>query len=73
MRVRPVSGQTRAGVAGGDLDETKTNMDGIGGKDGKSLGDAGDDEEKFNRMINLDMEEQRKNIKIKRDEYIRKK
>lgn len=36
-------------------------------------GDGGDDEEKFNRMINLDMEEQRKNIKIKRDEYIRKK
>lgn len=24
-------------------------------------------------MINLDMEEQRKNIKIKRDDYIRKK
>ena len=51
MRVRPVSGQTRAGGAGGDLDETKTNMDGIGGKDGKSLGDAGDDEEKFNRIL----------------------
>jgi hypothetical protein len=36
-------------------------------------GDGADDEEKFNRMINLDMEEQRKNIKIKRDEYIRRK
>lgn len=78
VRVRPVSGQTRAG--GGDLDETKTNLDGGNaggaGKDGKSLmmgGDGGDDEEKFNRMINLDMEEQRKNIKIKRDEYIRRK
>jgi len=57
VRVRPVSGQTRAG-AGGDLDETKTQLDGA--KDGKSLmmgGDGGDDEEKFNRMINLDMEE----------------
>ena len=72
VRVRPVSGQTRAGA--GELDETKTNMD---AKDGKSLmmggGEGGDDEEKFNRMINLDMEEQRKNIKIKRDEFIRRK
>ena len=56
------------------MDETKTNLD---GKDGKSLmmglGEGGDDEEKFNRMINLDMEEQRKNIKIKREEFIRRK
>lgn len=75
VRVRPVSGQTRAG--GDNLDETKTNLDGGNGKDGKSMmmggGDANDDEEKFNRMINLDMEEQRKNIKIKRDEYLRRK
>jgi len=35
--------------------------------------EGGDDEEKFNKMINLDMEEQRKNIKIKREEFIRKK
>lgn len=28
-------------------------------------GDGGEDEEKFNKMINLDMEEQRKNIKTK--------
>jgi hypothetical protein len=74
VRVRPVSGMTR-----GDNDETKTNnMDGAGTTTaaGKSLlmgGDAQDDEEKFNRMINLDMEEQRKNIKLKRDEAIRKK
>ncbi len=72
VRVRPVSGQTR----GGDLDETKTNnMDGATG--GKSLMMGGvdptDDEEKFNKMINLDMEEQRKNIKLKREEFIRKK
>ena len=70
VRVRPVSGQTRHGGPG-DLDETKTNIE-AGGKEGK-VTDAGDDEEKFNRMINLDMEEQRKNIKIKRDEYIRRK
>ena len=42
-------------------------MQGLGGADGL------DDEEKFNRMINLDMEEQRKNIKIKRDDFIKRK
>ena len=68
IRVRPVSGMTRAGA--GELDETKTNLD----AGGKSLAAEGnDDEEKFNKMINLDMEEQRKNIKVKRDEYIRRK
>lgn len=73
IRVRPVSGQTRAG-GGNDLDDTKTNLDMKG--DAKSLlmgGDGNDDEEKFNKMINLDMEEQRKNIKFKREEFIRRK
>ena len=28
-------------------------------------GDQHEDEEKFNKMVNLDMEEQRKNIKVK--------
>ena len=72
VRVRPVSGQTRGGA---DLDETKTNNNmEAGTNQGKSLMMAGeaDDEEKFNKMINLDMEEQRKNIKLKRDEFIRK-
>ena len=73
VRVRPVSGQTR----GGDLDETKTNNNDGGNAGGKSLMMGGvdptDDEEKFNKMINLDMEEQRKNIKLKREEFIRKK
>jgi len=32
-----------------------------------------DDEEKFNKMINLDMEEQRRNIKVKKDEFNRRK
>ena len=36
------------------------------------LNEAGDDEEKFNNMINLDMEEQRKNIKNLREEFLRK-
>lgn len=73
VRVRPVSGQTR----GGDLDETKTNNNDGATAGGKSLMMGGidptDDEEKFNKMINLDMEEQRKNIKLKREEFIRKK
>ena len=76
VRVRPVSGMTR-----GDMDETKTNntLDAVtntnnaGGKSMMMAGDGADDEEKFNRMINLDMEEQRKNIKLKRDEAIRRK
>lgn len=63
---------------GGDMDETKTNnnLDAATNNGGKSLlmaGDGADDEDKFNRMINLDMEEQRKNIKLKRDEAIRRK
>jgi hypothetical protein len=37
------------------------------------FGEQTDDEEKFNKMINIDMEEQRKNIKIKREDFIRKK
>ena len=63
IRVRPVSGVTR-----GDQEETKTNAaDGYVHFPAKSMlgGEQGDDEEKFNKMINLDMEEQRKNIKIK--------
>jgi hypothetical protein len=73
VRVRPVSGQTRGGA---DLDETKTNNDGTAGGKSLMLGggvDPTDDEEKFNKMINLDMEEQRKNIKLKREEFIRRK
>lgn len=62
IRVRPVSGVTK----GGDMEETKTNNDYIHYPVGKSMlmsGDGGEDEEKFNKMINIDMEEQRKNIK----------
>ena len=63
IRVRPVSGVTR----GGDLEETKTNADFAAVHNPvKSMllgADGGEDEEKFNKMINIDMEEQRKNIK----------
>ncbi len=62
IRVRPISGVTR-----GDLEETKTNVEQQTHFNAKSIlmNEPGDDEEKFNKMINIDMEEQRKNIKIK--------
>lgn len=60
IRVRPNSGVTR-----GDQEETKTNQDYIHYPAKSMMGDAPDEEEKFNKMINLDMEEQRKNIKYK--------
>lgn len=60
IRVRPISGITR-----GDMEETKTNVDYIHYPVKSMLmgGDQAEDEEKFNKMINIDMEEQRKNIK----------
>lgn len=61
IRVRPVSGITRAD------EETRTEMAHFNAKSMlmAGSGEPGDDEEKFNKMINLDMEEQRKNIKVK--------
>jgi len=52
IRVRPVSGVTK-----GDNEDNKTNAE--TGYYAKNLlmGDQQDDEEKFNKMINLDMEE----------------
>jgi hypothetical protein len=32
-----------------------------------------DDEDKFNKMMNIEMEEQRKKIKLQKDDAIRKK
>lgn len=61
IRVRPVSGVTRVG----DFEETKTNIDYMH-YPMKSMimgADQVEDEEKFNKMINLDMEEQRREIK----------
>ena len=61
IRVRPISGVTRA-----DNEETKTNAEQTHFiAKSMLMNDQGDDEEKFNKMINLDMEEQRKNIKVK--------
>jgi hypothetical protein len=62
IRVRPISGITK-----GDMEETKTNADYIHYPVKSMLmgGDQEENEEKFNKMINLDMEEQRKNIKTK--------
>ena len=65
IRVRPMSGVTR-----GDNDETKTNADQQQNfhypvKSMLMGGDNAEDEEKFNKMMNLEMEEQRKNIKSK--------
>ena len=55
IRVRPISGVT--GKEGGDERQSehvsRNNL--IGG-----LGEPTDDEDKFNKMINLEMEEQRK-------------
>lgn len=63
IRVRPMSGVTR----GGDQDETKTNADNqfVHYPTKMMMSDPADDEDKFNKMINIDMEEQRKNIKSK--------
>ena len=59
IRVRPASGVTRAD------EETRTEMAHFNAQSMLMVGEPGDDEEKFNKMINLDMEEQRKNIKVK--------
>jgi len=36
-------------------------------------GENDNDEEKFNKMVNLDMEDQRKKIKVQKDEFERRK
>lgn len=44
-----------------------------GGGGGGLIGEPTDDEDKFNKMMNLEMEEQRKKIKVQRIEAERKK
>jgi len=61
IRVRPVSG-----VARPEQDDAKTND-----PTQKFVSDTGDDDEKFNKNMVLDMEEQRKGIKAKREEMER--
>lgn len=58
IRVRPVSGITR-----GDFEETKTAVDVNFQNRGFGV-DNNDDEKESNNMINIDMDEQRRNIKL---------
>jgi hypothetical protein len=64
IRVRPISGTTHK-----DDDKSEHISRGNLMENG-SVG--GDDEEKFNKMVNLEMEDQRKRIKLQREEVERK-
>jgi len=66
FRVRPVSGVTGSG-------NEERQSEHISRKDlpvasGGGAGEAADDEDKFNKMMNLEMEEQRKKIKTQRQD-----
>ena len=67
IRVRPVSGITHK-----DGDDKSEHISRGNLLDNMSVG-GGDDEEKFNKMVNLEMEDQRKRIKVQREEIERKK
>lgn len=70
FRVRPVSGVTGSGNDDRQSEHfSRNNMPQGGGM----LGEPTDDEDKFNKMIALEMEEQRKEIKRQRIEQERKK
>jgi hypothetical protein len=71
FRVRPVSGVTGSGNEERQSEHVSRKDLPIGG--GIGAGDAADDEDKFNKMMNLEMEEQRKKIKTQRVEQERKK
>jgi len=62
IRVRPVSGVVKV-----EQDDTKTEN----AQQNKFTADIGDDDEKFNKNIVLDMEEQRKGIKRQKEEIER--
>lgn len=66
IRVRPQSG-----ITGKDNEDAKSEL--ISRNNVLSMGEPTDDEEKFNKMVNLEMEDQRKKIKIQREEIERKK
>ena len=70
IRVRPISGITHKD--GDDRSEhiSRGNLMDNGSSVGGGMG--GDDEEKFNKMVNLEMEDQRKKIKLQREELERK-
>lgn len=68
IRVRPASG-----ITGKDFDDRQSERVSRNNLVGSVLGEYTDDEEKFNKMVNLEMEDQRKKLKLQRDEIERKK
>lgn len=67
IRVRPQSG-----ITGKDPDENKSEHISRNNL-ALALGEPTDDEQKFNDMVNLEMEDQRRKIKVQREEIDRKK
>ena len=73
FRVRPVSGVTGSGNEERQSEHvSRKEIVGAGGNV-QASGEAADDEDKFNKMMNLEMEEQRKKIKVQRIELEKKK
>lgn len=73
FRVRPVSGVTGSGNEERQSEHISRKDLPVGGAGAGGAGEAADDEDKFNKMMNLEMEEQRKKIKTQRVELERKK
>lgn len=71
FRVRPVSGVTGSGNDERQSEHISRNNLAVGG--GVGGGEPTDDEDKFNKMMNIEMEEQRRKIKTQRVEQERKK
>lgn len=65
FRVRPSSG-----VTGGANDERQSEHI---SRNNLAMGEPTDDEDKFNKMMNIEMEEQRKKIKLQKEDAIRRK
>jgi hypothetical protein len=68
IRVRPQSG-----ITGREADERASEQISKATLFVNSTGETGYDEEKFNKMVNLEMEDQRKRIKIQKEEIEKKK
>ena len=66
IRVRPQSSAT-----GKDTDDKQSDY--LSRNNVVGLGEPTDDEEKFNKMVNLEMDDQRRKIKKEREEVERKK
>ncbi|TNV72353.1 hypothetical protein FGO68_gene15193 [Halteria grandinella] len=74
FRVRPVSGVTGSGNEERQSEHiSRKDLPVASGGAGAAGGEAADDEDKFNKMMNLEMEEQRKKIKTQRQDQERKK